>query len=245
MKQFFTAVVCIAWCVAALAQANSSTPPPQNAAENKPPSANAPSSTTPPVTSQPGGAAPTASNSASGTTKTAATPEAPKYDPADVANYVIGPADVLAINVWKEPDLTKTVPVRPDGHITLPLVGDLMASGLTPVQLQHNLQAKLKDKLIDPEVTVTVEQFNSHKFNIVGEVGHPGAYDLLRPITVLDALALAGGFRDFAKTKGIYVLRKQADGTQTKLKFNYNDVIKGKHAEQNMAVQAGDTIVVP
>ena len=254
--------------VAAIAQASTSAPPTQTQTGDKPANTSAmapaappttapaaPATTTPsapattaPVKSQPGGSEPTDAKPAAA--NPAAKPdnakvEAPKYDPADVANYVIGPADVLAINVWHEPDITRTVPVRPDGHISLPLIGELMASGLTPVQLQHNLQQKLSDKLIDPEVTVTVEQFNSHKFNIVGEVGRPGAYDLLRPMTVLDALAMAGGFRDFAKTKGIYVLRSQADGTRAKLKFNYNAVIKGKNTEQNIPVQAGDTIVVP
>src|SRR5215471_10190431 len=160
-------------------------------------------------------------------------------------DYVIGSDDVLAINVWKEPDLSRTVPVRPDGKITLPLVGDITASGSTPKQLQSNLEQDLAKYISKPAVTVIVQEPKSHKFNIVGQVQKPGSYLLTTPMTVLDAIALAGGFRDWAKVKSIYVLRAGANGARTKLAFNYKKVIKGQSNEQNIQLQTGDTIVIP
>ena len=159
--------------------------------------------------------------------------------------YVIGPEDVLAINVWKEPEISRSVPVRPDGKISLPLVGDLTASGLTTDKLRDDIAAKLKEYISNPEVIVIVEGVKSRSFNIVGKVGKPGAYDLAKPMTVLDAIAVAGGFMDFAKTSKIYVLRRQADGSRKMLPFNYKLVIKGRGLEQNVELQSGDTIVVP
>lgn len=160
-------------------------------------------------------------------------------------DYIIGSDDVLAINVWKEPDLSRTVPVRPDGKITLPLVGDITASGNTPKQLQSNLEQDLAKYISKPAVTVIVQEPKSHKFNVVGQVQKPGSYVLTSPMTVLDAIALAGGFRDWAKVKSIYVLRAGANGARTKLAFNYKKVIKGQSNEQNIQLQTGDTIVVP
>jgi polysaccharide export outer membrane protein len=135
--------------------------------------------------------------------------------------YIIGDDDVLAINVWKEGELSKSVPVRPDGMITLPLVGEIKAAGLTPIQLQEQIIAALQKVMSDPQVTVTVTAVNSMSYNIVGQVAKPGFYPLTRPMTVLDAIALCGGFRDFAKQKKIYVLRATPDGKQERLKFNY------------------------
>jgi polysaccharide biosynthesis/export protein len=172
----------------------------------------------------------------------------PTTNPAPSANgpeYVIGVDDLLAINVWKEPELTKVLAVRPDGKITLPLVGELTAAGLTALQLQEQLTEKLKDYVASPEVTVSVQEVRSLKFNVIGEVLRPGSYPLTKSLTVLDGLAAAGGFKDFAKTGKIYVLRRQASGSPTRLPFNYKQVIKGKKNEQNIALQAGDTIVVP
>lgn len=160
-------------------------------------------------------------------------------------SYIIGVDDMLAINVWKEPEVSKTVPVRSDGKISLPLAGEVQASGQTPVQLEQQLTAKLKNYISEPEVTVIVEKINSQKFNILGMVGRPGSFPLTSASTVLDAIAIAGGFRDFAKQKSIYVLRKDADGKETKLPFNYKAVIKGKNVSQNIKLQSGDTIVVP
>ena len=159
--------------------------------------------------------------------------------------YVIGVDDVLAVNVWKEPEVSKTVPVRSDGKISLPLAGEVQASGQTPRQLEQELSAKLKSYISEPEVTVIVEQIKSQKFNVLGMVAKPGSYPLGSSPTVLDAIALAGGFRDFAKQKSIYVLRQNPDGTQSRLPFNYKDVIKGKNSEQNIRLQPNDTVVVP
>src|SRR5262249_27389261 len=138
--------------------------------------------------------------SGSGSSSAAALP--PRDNVA--ADYTIGSDDVLAINVWKEPDLSRTVPVRPDGKITLPLVGDIVASGRTPQQLQTSIEQELAKYISKPAVTVIVQEAKSHKFNIVGEVQRPGSYLITTPLTVLDAIAMAGGFRDWAKVKSIY-----------------------------------------
>lgn len=155
-------------------------------------------------------------------------------------DYVIGSEDVLAVNIWKEPEISRTVPVRPDGKITLPLVGDVQASGLTPHKLEDNLRDGLKAYVANPEVTVIVQEVKSLKFNIVGEINHPGSFPLTQPMTALDAIAVGGGLRDFAKSSKIYVLRGN-----TRLPFNYKDVIKGKKPSQNVVLQSGDTVVIP
>ena len=159
--------------------------------------------------------------------------------------YIIGVDDVLAINVWKEAELSRSTPVRPDGMITLPLVGEIKASGLTPNQLQDQITTALQKVMSDPVVTVSVTGVNSLSFNIMGQVNKPGYFPLTHPLTVLDAIALAGGFRDFAKQKKIYVLRTATDGKQQKLYFNYKEVIKGKKMAQNIYLQPRDTLVVP
>jgi polysaccharide export outer membrane protein len=160
-------------------------------------------------------------------------------------SFVIGANDVLAINVWKEPDVSRSVPVRSDGKISLPLAGEVQAAGVTPLKLEQDIAIKLQSYISEPEVTVIVQQINSQKFNILGMVNKPGSYSVTNSSTVLDAIAAAGGFRDFAKQKSIYVLRQNPDGTQAHLSFNYKEVIKGKHAEENVKLQANDTIVVP
>ena len=165
--------------------------------------------------------------------------------PANSENYVIGSEDVLAVNIWKEPEISRTVPVRPDGKITLPLVGDIQASGLTPKALQENIAQGLRSYVASPEVTVIVQEVKSLKFNIVGEIARPGTYPLGQPMKVLDAIAVAGGLRDFAKGSHIYVLRTKADNTQEKLPFDYKQVIKGKKLSQNVELRPGDTIVIP
>ena len=160
-------------------------------------------------------------------------------------SFVIGKGDVLAINVWKQPDISRSLPVRSDGRISLPLVGEVQAAGLTPLKLEADITGKLQAYLTEPEVTVIVEKINSEKFNILGRVAKPGSYPLTNSTTVLDAIALAGGCREFAKNKSIYILRVNPDGSQSRLPFNYQNVIKGKNLEQNMLVQPHDTIVVP
>jgi polysaccharide export outer membrane protein len=180
-----------------------------------------------------------------------ATPLPPSNTPASrvpaiqPANYIVGVGDVLEVNVWKENELSKTVPVRPDGMITLPLVGELKAVGLTPVQLQEQITNALTKVVSEPQVTVMVVSVNSMSFNIMGNVNKPGYYPLTRPISILDAIALSGGFRDFAKQNKIYVLRKSENGTEQRLKFNYKEVIKGKKMAQNITLQPHDTLVIP
>lgn len=164
--------------------------------------------------------------------------------PAD-SSYVIGDDDVLSINVWNEPDLKQLIPVRPDGKISLPLVGDIEAAGRTPSQLQNDITSKLHAYITHPDVTVIVQQINSKKFNILGRVMKPGAYPLSSRTTVLDAIAQAGGFQDFAKEKGIYVLRGNPSGGQSRLPFNYKQVVNGKDLEQNVKLEPNDTIIVP
>jgi polysaccharide export outer membrane protein len=159
--------------------------------------------------------------------------------------FVIGNDDVLAINVWKEPDISRSVPVRSDGKISLPLAGEIQAAGLTPLKLEQEIAAKLKNYIAEPEVTVIVQQINSQKFNILGLVNRPGSYVITNSATVLDAIAVAGGFRDFAKQKSIYVLRQNPDGSQTRIPFNYKQVVKGQSPAQNVKLQPSDTIVVP
>lgn len=160
-------------------------------------------------------------------------------------NFVIGNDDLLAINVWKEPDISRSIPVRSDGRISLPLVGEVQAAGRTPAKLELEIANKLKSYIAEPEVTVIVQQINSQKFNILGQVTKPGTYVITNSPTVLDAIAMAGGFRDFAKQKSVYVLRQNPDGSQTRLAFNYREVIKGVKIAQNVKLQARDTIVVP
>ena len=160
-------------------------------------------------------------------------------------SFVIGANDVLAINVWKEPDVSRSVPVRSDGKISLPLAGEIQASGLTPLKLEQDIASKLQSYISEPEVTVIVQQINSQKFNILGMVSKPGSYSLTNSSTVLDAIAAAGGFRDFAKQKSIYVLRRNSNGTESRLPFNYKDVVKGKNPDQNIKLQPNDTIVIP
>jgi polysaccharide export outer membrane protein len=159
--------------------------------------------------------------------------------------FVIGVDDLLAVNVWKEPDVSRLVPVRSDGKISLPLVGEVTAAGETPKNLEVEIAKKLHNYISEPEVTVIVQEIKSKKVNILGQVSKPGSYPLTNTMTVLDAIALAGGFRDFAKQKGIYVLRQTADGGQVRLPFNYKDVIKGKNASQNVTLEPRDTVVVP
>jgi polysaccharide export outer membrane protein len=185
------------------------------------------------------------------TTQAKATPPAEAPAAAPSANkphddtFVIGNDDVLAINVWKEPDISRSVPVRSDGKISLPLVGEVQATGRTPLKLEQEIASKLSSYISEPEVTVMVQQINSEKFNILGQVAKPGSYSLAGSATVLDAIAVAGGFRDFAKQKGIYILRQKPDGTQSRISFNYKDVVNGKHPEQNIKLEPHDTVVVP
>ena|SRR5437016_3248316 len=160
--------------------------------------------------------------------------------PVDPKSYIIGPEDVLMVKVWRENDLSGPVSVSPDGKISMQLINEVQAAGLTPDQLARQITQKLGNLMQHPEVTVQVASVNSKKFFISGEVNHPGAFPLVVPTHVMEALIQSGGFRDFAKLSKIYVLRGS-----TKYHFNYKDVSKGKHSEQNILLENGDTIFVP
>jgi len=186
----------------------------------------------PPVTS--------AGNNASPDDENKPVPVPATTDPA----YVIGPEDVLDINVWKEPDMTRVVPVRPDGKISLPLINDVQAAGSTPQQLASTVTDKLRKFLTDPQVTVIVTAINSQRVYVVGEVLRAGAFPLIPGMTVLQVLANAGGFTTFANVKKIHVMRV-VNGKHTELPFNYREVLKGDRPDQNIKLEPGDTIVVP
>jgi polysaccharide biosynthesis/export protein len=159
------------------------------------------------------------------------------------SDYVIGADDLLKIVVWKETDLTETLPVRPDGKISMPLLGDVPAAGMTPTDLAESIRQKLKKFISDPRVTVVVAAMNSRRVFVTGEVTHSGAIPLLPHMTVLQALSSAG-FTQFANIKAIYVLRNEG-GKQVKLPFNYKEVVKGQRQEENVELRPGDTVVVP
>ncbi len=160
-------------------------------------------------------------------------------------DYVIGPQDLLTIDVWHEPELSQSVPVRPDGKISLPLIGDMEVSGLTPRTLQARLAKELDAYIHKPQVTVIVREVNSRKFYIIGQIERPGTYPLSAHMTVLDALATGGGFRDFAKVQQIYLLRLRPDGSRNRLHFDYKSAVNGKASYRDIELQIGDTLVVP
>lgn len=159
-------------------------------------------------------------------------------------DYVIGAEDVLQINVWKESDISSSVPVRPDGKISLPLLNDVQAAGRTPLQLATEITERLKQFIDEPHVTVIVTAMNSRRAYVMGQVTRQGAMPLVANLTVLQALSAAGGPVQFADTKKIYILRMEG-GKQQRLSFNYRAVIKGKNPEQNINLEPGDIIVVP
>jgi polysaccharide export outer membrane protein len=158
------------------------------------------------------------------------------------ADYVIGPDDKLGVLFWRDESMTADVTVRPDGKISLPLLNDVHVVGLTPEQLRTFLMGAAKKFVADPTVSVVVREINSRKVFITGFVSHPGAYSLTTPITVLQLIAIAGGLTDFADTKKITIIRA---GQKEPLKFNYEDVRRGKNLQQNILLKVGDTVVVP
>jgi len=160
------------------------------------------------------------------------------------ADYKIGPQNILRIDVWKELEISRTAPVRPDGKISLPLLNDVQAAGLTPMQLAAVIGEGLKKYITNPQVTVSVAEINSRRIYVTGEVLKAGAFPLLPNMTVLQALSSSGGFSQFARVKNIYVLRKE-EGKDVKHPFNYRDVVSGKKPEQNILLEPGDVIVVP
>lgn len=164
----------------------------------------------------------------------------PTAAPVDPKTYVIGAEDILLIQVWREPELSRAVQVRPDGKITMPLIGEVEAAGLTPEGLKGRITESLQEHILKPDVFVSLQAVQSKKYYITGEVNRTGTFPLVVPTTVLEALTNAGGFREFANTKRITVLRKNKT-----FKFNYNDVVKGKNSEQNIHLEPGDLIYVP
>jgi polysaccharide export outer membrane protein len=185
-------------------------------------------------------ATPDRSSQKTNDTSKANSPASATTDP----DYKIGPQDVVRIDVWKEPDISRIIPVRPDGKISLPLLKDIQASGLTTLELGKAIHDGLTKYLTDPEVTVTVTEINSRRVYITGEVTRAGALPLLPNMTVLQALSSAGGFTQFAKLKSIYVLRNEG-GKQVRHPFNYKEVVRGKNQEENILLQPGDVIIVP
>ena len=170
----------------------------------------------------------------------AAIPVMPTAAPVDPKTYVIGPEDILLVRVWREPELSSAMQVRPDGKITMQLIGEVDAAGQTPEGLKNKITEMLQEYILKPEVYVSIQSVQSRKYYITGEVNRPGTFPLVVPTTVLEALTNAGGFREFANSKKITVLRKGK-----LIKFNWNDVVKGKHMEQNVQLENGDYIVVP
>jgi polysaccharide export outer membrane protein len=208
-----TAAIVMAGCLTAAGQTQPTAPKPN---ESRPPS---------PATPSPAASEKTPEGSAAA---------------VDPNKYLIGPEDVIFIRVWREPDFTLPAAVRPDGKITMPLIGDVQAGDQTPTQLTKNLTQLLGKYLNNPDVNVIVTDVRSKKYYIDGEVGKPGSYLLVTPTTVLEALSIAGGFRDFANSKKIRILRKG-----NILHFNYKEVSSGKKLEQNILVESGDHIIVP
>jgi polysaccharide export outer membrane protein len=159
-------------------------------------------------------------------------------------DFVIGPEDLLQVSVWKNESLSRQLPVRPDGKISMPLLHDIQASGLTPMQLRDKISAALAEFMPNPEVSVTVLEVRSYRVSVLGEVQKPGVLQLKAPTTVLEAIALAGGFRDFASPSKIVIFRKRDGGQTERLRFNYNRAV-GAAGEDNVTLRSGDVVVVP
>jgi polysaccharide biosynthesis/export protein len=226
MKRFSISFFLVALSVSGLGQAaqkpESAAPPAQT---QTPPPANAAPSDTPAT-----GSAPAVASATTGAAN------------VDNARYIIGSEDSLSISVWKEPALSGSIPVRPDGMISLALVGDLQASGRTPMQLADDISVKLKKYIQDPVVTVVVMAVNSQRIFMVGEVGHVGPIMMTPNMTALQAIATAGGLSPYANSKKIYILRNE-DGKQQKIPFNYKQAVKGENLGPSL--KPGDTVVVP
>jgi polysaccharide export outer membrane protein len=160
------------------------------------------------------------------------------------SGYVIGTDDVLSVVFWKDTDMSAEVTVRPDGKISLPLLNDVPAAGLSPDQLRANLMEAAKKFVTDPTVTIVVKTINSRKIFITGNVARPGAYLLTGTMSALQLIAMAGGVLEYADTKNIVITRSD-EGGQKAFPFNYNDVKKGKNLKQNIELKPGDTVIVP
>jgi polysaccharide export outer membrane protein len=210
--------------------------PPPNSGQQRPAPEKQSGTPTDPATDNPGGNKEGTSPDTRAVDKKAGLP--------DTANYKIGEQDVVNITVWKEPQLSGPVVVRPDGKISVPLIDEVQASGLTPMELQNVLLEKFRPFLAVPKVSVSIREINSRKVYVIGQVNHPGTVHINSNTTVLQALTDAGGLRDYANPKKIYVMRT-VNGKPVKYPFHYDAVLKGQHYEENITVQPGDTIVVP
>jgi polysaccharide export outer membrane protein len=171
--------------------------------------------------------------------------EPPRPVSAAPSDYVIGPEDVLQVSVWKNETLSRVVPVRPDGKISLPLLHDIQAAGLTAMQLRDKISRALGEFMPNPEVSVIVTDVRSYRVSVMGEVQRPGVLLLRSSTTIMEAIAMAGGFRDFASPSKIVVVRKNASGQTEKIPFNYNRAIRTGENEDNIVLRTGDVIVVP
>jgi len=163
---------------------------------------------------------------------------------ADSDTYIIGPEDVLSINVWREETLTRQVPVRSDGNISLPLIDEIHAAGLTPLQLKEKLTLRLKEFIDNPNVSVIVVQANSQKVYVSGEVRTPGVYPLRGETTLLQVIPMAGGFTEWADQKKILIIRKEA-GKDKRIVVNYKKIVSGEDMSYNIKLKPGDTVIVP
>jgi polysaccharide export outer membrane protein len=202
-----------------------------------------PAATAVPLTTPPPATAPATAPAPSATAVQPATrPAVVGIEPPP--GYLIGADDILNVVFWREKEMSTDVVVRPDGRITLPLISDVHASGLTPEQLRARIHEEASKYIQDPSVTVVVKQINSRRVFVTGLVGKPGAYPLSNPTTVLQLLSMAGGISEFADQKKIIVLRNE-NGQQKALKFNYKDVTRGRNLQQNVLLEPGDTVVVP
>jgi polysaccharide biosynthesis/export protein len=231
MKRFCSLLILMLLPVSGTAQTPQKPPQPTSAPTPAPPPAPPPAQPAAPAT-----ASPAVGNSVSFANS------ANYAGPMDAARYIIGPEDSLQVTVWKEPTLSGNFPVRPDGMISLVLVGDLPAAGLTPMALSNDIMQRLKKYIQDPVVTVAVLGVNSQRIFLVGEVGKVGPVMLTPGMTPLQALVTAGGLSQFANSKRIYILRMIA-GKQQKIPFNYKQAVKGENT--GITLLPGDTIVVP
>ena len=181
----------------------------------------------------------------SGSAPEGSAPEAAVPDAARSPAYRIQPGDVLSVSVWKETDLQVDVIVRPDGGMSFPLAGDQMAEGRTVDELRRVLAEKLKKYIPDPVVTVAVRALGGNRVYVIGKVARPGEFPFSRPLDIMQSLSLAGGATSFADVNDIRILRRGENGKQVILSFKYDDVARGRHLEQNVLLQTGDTVVVP
>jgi len=246
MRKLIVTVLALTLSGHAAALAHTAAPqtqPPKPPAQPAPAQAQKPAQTPPPAQPAP------AQTQKPAQTPPAAKPGAPAQQAAGAtvpveAGFTIGPEDVLGVIVWREADVSGDVTVRPDGMITLPLIRDVKASGLTPQELADRVQAALREFITDASVTVVVRQMNSRKVFITGEVARPGAYALTSSMSVMQLIAVAGGLNEFAEGKSISVMRIEGGKTKT-FPFDYKNVANGKKPAQNIVLKPGDTVVVP